>query len=71
MNPPGFSQSQIVVYGYGNILLRSKIAFRGLDRKMTEQEFDLLQIAAILPAQLGTCPTKIMSAEVLDSDLLR
>jgi hypothetical protein len=32
---------------------------------------DLLEIPAILPAQLGASPTEVMSAEVLDPDLFR
>jgi hypothetical protein len=38
---------------------------------MPKQEFDLLKIASALPAKLRTGTTKIMSAEVFDSDLLR
>ena len=38
---------------------------------MAEQEFDLLQIPAILPAQLGTGAAEVVGAEVLDPDLLR
>jgi hypothetical protein len=36
-----------------------------------EQEFDLLKIATVLTAQLGTGTAEIMGAEVLDPDLLR
>jgi hypothetical protein len=36
-----------------------------------KQEFDLLQIAAILPAKFRASPAEVMSAEVLDPDLLR
>jgi hypothetical protein len=35
-----------------------------------QQELDLLQIPAILPAELGAGPSQVMSAEVLDPDLL-
>jgi hypothetical protein len=37
---------------------------------MTEQEFDLLQIPAILPAELGAGAAQVVGAEVLDPDLL-
>jgi hypothetical protein len=36
-----------------------------------EQELDLLQIPAILAAEFGASAAQVMSAEVLDSDLLR
>jgi hypothetical protein len=41
-----------------------------LDGRVAEQELDLLVIPAILPAQLGASPTEVVSAEVLDPDLL-
>jgi hypothetical protein len=64
-------QSQVVVHRDLNILLRAQIAFRGLDGGVAEQEFDLLEIAAILPAQLGAGATEVVGAEVLDPDLFR
>jgi hypothetical protein len=48
-----------------------EIAFGCLDRRVAEQEFDLLQIPAVLSAQLGTRPAEIVGAEVLNPDLLR
>jgi hypothetical protein len=38
---------------------------------VTEQKFDLLEIAAALAAELGTGSAQVVSTEVLDSDLLR
>jgi hypothetical protein len=38
---------------------------------VAEQEFDLLQIPAILPAEFGAGAAQVMGAEVLDPDLLR
>jgi hypothetical protein len=38
---------------------------------MAAEEFDLLQIPAILPTELGAGAAEVMSAEVLDPDLLR
>jgi hypothetical protein len=38
---------------------------------VAEQELDLLQIPAVLPAQLGAGATQVVGAEVLDPDLLR
>jgi hypothetical protein len=36
-----------------------------------QQKLDLLEIAAILPAQLRASPAQVVGAEVLDPDLLR
>jgi hypothetical protein len=38
---------------------------------MPKQELNLLQIAAILPAELGTGTTEVMRTEVFNPDLLR
>jgi hypothetical protein len=38
---------------------------------VAEQEFDLLQLPAILAAELGAGPAQVVGAEVLDPDLLR
>ena len=40
-------------------------------RRMPQQKLDPLQVTAVLPAQLGAGPAEVMSAEVLDPDLLR
>ena len=65
------SQSQIVIHGNGDLLLGTEIAFSRLDRGVAEQEFDLLQIPAVLPAELGAGAAEVVGAEVFDSDLLR
>ncbi len=64
-------QSQVVVHRDLDILLGAQIAFGGLDRGVPEQEFDLLQIPAVLPAELGAGAAQVVGAEVLDPDLLR
>jgi hypothetical protein len=38
---------------------------------VAEQEFNLLKITAVLPAELRASPAEVMGAEVLDPDLLR
>jgi hypothetical protein len=38
---------------------------------VTKEELDLLQITAILPAQLGAGAAEVVGAEVFDPDLLR
>ena len=65
------SKSEIVVHGDLDLLLRPQIPLGGLDRGVTEQKFDLLEIAAALAAKLGTGSAQVLSTEVLDSDLLR
>jgi hypothetical protein len=51
-------QPQVIVHRDLDILLRPKIAFRGLDGGVPEQEFDLLEIPAVLPTQLGAGATE-------------
>ena len=38
---------------------------------MPKQEFDLLEIPAVLRAQLGAGAAQVVGAEVFDADLLR
>jgi len=64
-------QAQVIVHRDLYILLRAQIALGRLDRGVAEQEFDLLQIPAILPAELGAGAPQVVGAEVLDPDLLR
>jgi hypothetical protein len=64
-------QSEVVVYSDLDILFGAQIAFGGLDRGVPQQELDLLQIPAVLPAEFGAGAAEIVGAEVLDADLLR
>jgi hypothetical protein len=66
---PESLQSQVVVYRDLDILLGAQVAFGGLDRGVPQQELDLLQIPAVLPAQLGAGAAQVVGAEVLDPDL--
>jgi hypothetical protein len=45
----------------------AQITLGGLDGRVAEHEFDLLEIPATLPAQLGAGTAEIVSAEVLDA----
>jgi hypothetical protein len=65
------SQPQIIVHRDLDVLLGTQILLRGLDRRVTEQEFDLLKIPATLPTQFRASPPEVVGAEVLDPDLLR
>jgi hypothetical protein len=42
-----------------------------LDGRVPQQEFNLLQIPAVLPTQFRASSAQIMGSEVLDPDLLR
>src|SRR6266496_5055384 len=49
------------------ILFAAEIAFSGLHRGMTQQEFNLLNLATIRVAQLRTSPPQIMGSNVEQS----
>jgi hypothetical protein len=59
------SKSQIVVYSHAQLLLGAQIAFRGLNRGVAQQEFDLFEIPVVLAAQFGTGAPQIVRAEAL------
>ena len=63
-------QAQVIVHRDLDILLRPQIAFGRLDRRVAQQELDLLEVTAILAAQLGAGATQVVGAEVFDPDLL-
>ena len=63
------SKSQIIIDRNGDLLIGPQIPLSRLDGRVSEQEFDLLQIPAVLSAQLGASAAQVMSAEVLDPDL--
>ena len=65
------SQPKKIVHGDCNLLLRPKISLRGLNRGVAEQELDLLQVPAVLAAELGAGAAQVVGAEVLDPNLFR
>ena len=65
------SQSQVIVHRDLDILFGAKITLGGLDRRVPQQEFDLLEISSTLPAELGAGTAQVVGAEVLDANLLR
>jgi hypothetical protein len=48
----GPSNPQIIIHGDLYLLVRSQIPLGGLDRRVSEQKLDLLEIASALPAEL-------------------
>jgi hypothetical protein len=56
---------EAVVYRVPEILLAAQVSFGGLNRRMAEQELNLLQFTAARMAQLGTGPTQIVRRDAL------
>ena len=54
----------------GDLLFGAKISFRRLDRGVSQQKLNLLEIASGLPAELRASPAEIMGPEPLNADLL-
>jgi hypothetical protein len=49
----GDSQLDRVIWCVNQILLRAQVPFRRLHRSVTEEQLDLLKLAAASPAQFG------------------
>ena len=47
-----FLETDCIIHSNGDLLLGTEIAFGGLDGRVPEEELDLLEIAAGLPAEL-------------------
>ncbi|MDX6461747.1 MAG: hypothetical protein QOE55_5444 [Acidobacteriaceae bacterium] len=54
-------QAKVVVYGDLDILFGAKITLGGLDGGVSQEELDLLEIPAILPAQLGAGTAQVVA----------
>jgi hypothetical protein len=67
---PQTLQPEGIVDGDGDLLLRSQVVFRRLDRAVPEQELDLFQVAAAPATELGAGAAEVVGAEALDTDLL-
>ena len=59
------SEIDKIVYRVPEILFAAEIAFRGLDRCVSQQELDLLKLATAIVAQLCTRSSQIMRRNVL------
>ena len=63
------SEPQIVVHRDLDILFRAKIALCRLDGGVPQEELDLLEIPAVLAAELGAGAAEVVGTEVFDPDL--
>ena len=64
-------ESKVVVHRDLYILIGTQIPLGGLDRRVPQQEFDLLQIPAALPTQFRAGAAEVVGAEMFEADLLR
>ena len=67
MRAPVRSQLKKVVHWMSEILFAAQIAFRCLDGCVSQQELNLLQLAAARVAQLGTGSPQVMWGDVLQA----
>ena len=58
------SEIEKIIHWMAEILLAAEITFRGLDRCVTEQELNLLNLATAVVAQLGTSSTQVVRRNV-------
>ena len=62
---------EVVVDRHRDLLPAAKICLCGLDRGMTQQKLNLLELTSLLPTQPRAGAPHIMGAEMLDADCLR
>jgi hypothetical protein len=59
--------SDPVVHGRPNSLLAAEVPFRGLNRNMTKEELDLLQLPSCRVAEPGASPAEVVWCQLVDS----
>ena len=67
MRPPGRSEVKKIVHRMSEILFAAEISFRRLDRCMSQQELNLLQLTAAIVAQLRAGPPQVVRCNVLQA----
>lgn len=67
MRSPVRSEVKNIVYRMSEILFAAEITFRRLHRCMSQQELNLLQLAAAIVAQLRTGPAEVMRCNMLQA----
>jgi len=67
MRPPGRSEIKKIVHRMSEILFAAEIAFRRLDRCMSQQELNLLQLTPTAVAQLRTGSPQIVRCDMLQA----
>src|SRR5271170_7455756 len=65
------SEPKIVIHGHDDLLLGAEVALGRLDRRMPQQKFNLFEVAARLPAELGAGAAEVVGPEALDPNLFR
>src|SRR4029077_10528344 len=63
--PRVHSEIEKIIQWLREILLAAEIAFRGLDRCVTEQELNLLKLTTAIVAQLRTSPSQVVRGNAL------
>ena len=61
------SEVEKIVHRMSEILFAAKVAFRGLDRCMPQQELNLLQLTTAVVKQFRTGSTQVVRGNVLQS----
>ncbi len=67
MRPPDRSEVKKIVHRMSEILFAAEIAFRRLDRCVSQQELNLFQLSSAVMTQLRTRPPQVVGCDVLQA----